>query len=119
MEYKPEYKLKGNRVIVEVPKRTSDRNGIILSEPILSSYDELLVVKVGDAITDIKVGDSIIVDYNVFFRMQPFTLDKEEGLQLTLDINAAQAQQNARLIDPTKYKYRLIQYHDIVIHKSN
>lgn len=119
MEYTPEYKLKGNRVLVKIQPRTFDRNGVVLPKSMISYFDAMQVVKVGDAIQDIKVGDEIIVDYYAYQRIQPFTLDKKEGFDLSMDIDAVNAQQDRTNISIDKYMYRLVQYHDIVAIKSN
>lgn len=119
MEYKSEFKLKGNRIIVKVKARTFDKNGIVLPNSMLSYFDTMQVVKVGDAIQDIKVGDEVVVDYYSYQRVQPFTLDSKEGLDLSMDIDAVNQSSDRTKISIDKYEHRLIQYHDIVAIKSN
>lgn len=119
MEYKPEFKLKGKRLLVEVTTRAFDKNGIVLPESKISYYDTMKVVKVGDGVEDIKIGDEIIVDIMALQRIQIFTLDSREGLELTIDLDGYRDNpQNAKL-NTEKYKYRLVNYNDIVVVKSN
>lgn len=111
-------KIKGKRILAEVQNRASEIKGILLQESKAMYFEPLKVIQVGEDVEDIKEGDSVWVDYYSYTRMQPFTFDKEEGINLTIDIDAAQQSNNKIPVPMEKYKLRLINYHDIIAHQT-
>jgi hypothetical protein len=60
--------LRGNRILLDLPKKeegkliVDDNTKEALEREMLAKYQNLTVHAVGDAITDINVGDEILVD---------------------------------------------------------
>jgi co-chaperonin GroES (HSP10) len=114
-ELNPEITLKGFRVIAKIGDRIhTTKGGLELPESKLNYYASMLVVKVGDKIEDIKVGDEIYLSYYEYQRVQPHTYSVDEGLSLTIDIDAVSFSQGALKPSLDKYKYRMIDYSSIV-----
>jgi hypothetical protein len=60
--------LRGNRLLLDLPKKeegkliVDDNTKEALEREMIQKYQRLTVYAVGDLITDIKVGDEILVD---------------------------------------------------------
>lgn len=60
--------LRGNRLLLNLPKKeegkliVDDNTKEALEREMVQKYNKLTVYSVGDLITDIKVGDEILVD---------------------------------------------------------
>jgi midasin (ATPase involved in ribosome maturation) len=60
--------LRGNRLLLDLPKKeegkliVDDNTKEALEREMVQKYNKLVVYSVGDLVTDIKVGDVILVD---------------------------------------------------------
>jgi hypothetical protein len=60
--------LRGNRILLDLPKKeegkliVDDNTKEALEREMIQKYQKLTVYAVGDVITDVKPGDSVLVD---------------------------------------------------------
>ena len=60
--------LRGNRLLLNLPKKeegkliVDDNTKEALEREMVQKYNKLVVSSVGDLITDIKVGDTVLID---------------------------------------------------------
>ena len=82
MEFK---KLLGNRIYVELPKKEESKLVVdentkeALQREMLKKMSKLTVYAVGDTVTNISVGDEILVD--------PSSLSKSHGIPLSDELD--------------------------------
>lgn len=79
--------LRGNRILLDVPEKEESK--VILDEETqadlekeyLSKFDRLTVYAVGDLVTDINVGDEVLVDLSAIRgKSVKFTIGGKERL---------------------------------------
>ena len=82
-------KLLGNRIYLEMPKQEEDNKLIVddntkeaLQREMLKKFSKLIVHTVGDTISNIKVGDVVLVDPGVLGKAPLVNLSEDEQVLL-------------------------------------
>ena len=82
-------KLLGNRIYLEMPKQDEDSKLIVddntkeaLQREMLKKFSKLIVHTVGDTISNIKVGDVVLVDPGVLAKAPLVDLSETEQVLL-------------------------------------
>ena len=82
-------KLLGNRIYLEMPKQDEDSKLIVddntkeaLQREMLKKFSKLIVHTVGDTISNIKVGDVVLVDPGVLGKAPLVDLSETEQVLL-------------------------------------
>lgn len=78
--------LRGNRLLLDLPKKeegkliVDENTKEALEREMVQKYNKLVVYSVGDLITDIKVGDTVLVDPSALGKAPVIPINEENKL---------------------------------------